>query len=223
MTTLRDLMRDTKASRATLTPKSLASYLKENGAPADTLDTTVADAIHLSRTASPTYGALAEALSETGLSNSGYRDYLATRADKAKAEATATAYETYLNDKRTAEAGYEAYLSQADGKRVSRTSDVLRYATTLDTVDGEDIARYARLLGFSAADAAELSARAVDTVQKQRRASVLQTVVDRSMTGQEADAYARALGFSDEESRAIARFADELRRTVLSGIDLTDN
>lgn len=223
MTTVSDLLRGAKASRSTaLTPKSLSSYLKENGAPADTLRTAVTDAIHLSRISSPTNGALAEALSDTGLLKSGYRDYLASAADTAKEKATATAYQSYLNDKRTAEAGYKEYLSQVDRKRASSASDVLRYATRLNTVDNEDIARYARSLGFSAEDAAALSVRAVDGVLKERRSSVLQTVIDRSMTGQEAESYARALGFSDEESLAIARFADALRRTVLEGIDLSN-
>ncbi len=221
MTTLSDLMRSADVSRSTsLATKSFSSYLKENGAPAEQLRSAANKAIRTSRTSSPNYGILAETLAEQGLSQSGYRDYLSNQAEKTKKESIRSAYADYLADKRTAEAGYSEYLAKAADKTASLASDVTRYAERKDTLDQADIAQFARLLGFDAAQAATLAEQAAQSVLKNRRSSVLNAVIKQNMTADEARAYARAFGLSDEDSRYIADYAQRRRDAILQGIQL---
>ncbi len=221
MTTLSDLTRSADVSRGTaLAPKSFSSYLKENGAPAKKLSTAVNKAIRTSRISSPNYGTLAEDLADKGLSRSGYRDYLSGQAEKTKKETIQSAYADYLADKRTAEAGYSEYLAKVADKALSHASDVTRYAQRQDTVDQAEIAKFARLLGFGEKDAVTLASQAAQSVLNKRRTSVLDAVVKQNMTADEANAYARAFGLSDADSRSIAAFAKKRREAILQGIEL---
>ncbi len=221
MTKLHDLLRKAATTRPTVQgPKSLSSYLKEAGASASQLSDTLQAITKAAQRAAPTHPAVAEELSDAGLSDSGYRDYLATAASTRQQAQTADAYADYLNDKRTAVADYKEYLSQAESERAARSSKVFTYAERMQALDTDDLTRYARLLGFDAKEAVDLAERAVTSVKEQRRSKILQTVIVRNMTGAEADAYARAIGCSEEECESIRLFADELRRAVLDPTQL---
>ena len=159
-----------------------------------------------------TYGSKAAQLSDMGLSESGYADYL---TGVAYAERRQAREALAKSERQSYASALMAEKEQAEKNRLSALAKI-RSASIMD----EDAAyRYALALGLEESEAREVAAQAVDSyVNSQTRlASVLQYCIEQGFYRQQALAYATALGYGESDANRIADMIDTYRSMYYGG------
>ena len=162
---------------------------------------------------SPDYGAAAEALSDRGLSRSGYAGYLREKNEESYRSAAAdVAMENGSND---GGKGYLAYLkewetaqdklmkktlSSLSSNRVSNVSDAYADALSAGLTDER-----ARLVSRIAPSLGKYGARRL----REGIAGVLSVSLAAGLSGTEAELLARAFGISEEDAKKVRQTVED--------------
>ena len=202
------------------TAKSFAAYLGTVADPEAALRSTLRAATLKTVTAAPTRGTAAEALAATGLTRSGYADYLRSAAKAEQTEATRSAYADYLKDRTAAVTGYGAYLDSLSKEMSTLQGRVLSYAKSNKLTDIGALTEHALSLGLPEDDAHRAATEASAIAKRHIRSAVVKSVISRDMNEAQARTYALAEGLDEADAIAIGKLARAMRDAVLDEIDL---
>lgn len=198
-------------------PKSFASYLSELKVPALALEDAYGAVARAYAKSSPT---VAERLGASGLSASGFRDYLEKTAAGERRMQTADAYADYLKAQSEARQGYAAYLDGYEKSLSTLKNRVTSYAKTNRVTDTDALRAYGKSLGLSDTVAEGVAKDAASFALRAMRESVLKAVVTYNMGEVQARTYALAQGLDSATAERIAHFAKAMRDAVISDLDL---
>lgn len=157
-------------------------------------------------TSRPGYGRSGEALSQSGLSDSGYAAYLAGVAYATRQSERSEAQKTL---RREAQKGYAAYLTQKEQERQNAMAKVTGKLLQYGITDSDAAYTLALQYGLGASDARRTaeSAAGLHATGDLRR-TVLRNLVSLGMRAEYGKQYAMACGLSEEEADEIARVAE---------------
>lgn len=192
--------------------KSFDAFLATEGldASGDRADTLAAALAEYERDL-PTYGATAEALSRSGLTESGYGDYLASVAEAGLLAASAEAEDAYREAENKQLQSYASYLEREATERASLREKVLRAIENADVMHYDDAYSYAVTAGLGDADARAVAESAMLREQRASMQEILDKVLYRGYDQKTVLRYAMASGLSAKDAARIARLAEDLR------------
>jgi len=188
-----------------------AEWLGQNGAPRDGTELKTARTKRDKN--APDYGAAAQAISDRGLSGSGYADYLREQNEEAYRKASAgVAEKTAATDDGK---GYLAYLKDwetAQDKLMKKTLSTLSSTRVTNVADA-----YADALSAGLTDErARLVSRVAPSLGKygtrrlrQGIAGVLAVSLSAGLSGAEAELLARAFGISEEDAKKLRQTVED--------------
>ena len=201
-------------------PKSFASYLSELKVPALALEDVYGTVARAYAKSSPTSPTVAERLGASGLSASGFRDYLEKSAAGERRMQTTGAYADYLKAQSEARQGYAAYLDGYEKSLSTLKNRVTSYAKTNRVTDTDALRAYGKSLGLSDTVAEGVAKDAASVALRAMRESVLKAVVTYNMGEVQARTYALAQGLDSATAERIAHVAKAMRDAVISDLDL---
>lgn len=186
------------------TATGYADWLKTNGIQSEKI---YADSIRditgdYKRTRSE-YGAVAEGLSDIGLTSSGYSDYLSGQAYSNMQKRKAGAISKYAENEAKNRTGYAEYLKE----RGEKYEKVLSAAKKSGIVELEDAFGYALAAGLDNESAALLAKTVNDTHKKELRDSALEAILRNKFNKKQARQYALSLGLGEEVANELAEYA----------------
>ena len=196
---------------------SYSEYIKENtrGA-AEALRKSVSRADSAYAEAKAGYGTRASSLLSSGLTASGYGDYLDGVAYAARAKATSAAEESYAQRVGQVDSGYAAYLASAEKEAEEAYENEQRTLTDafeklLDQkiLDKTSAKAFLIGLGIDAKEAETLAERSIEVQEgtDDRKNFILNYVLSQCMSYDRAYNYAIANGLSREIAIDIAKTA----------------
>ena len=157
------------------------------------------------------YGASGEALSQSGLTESGYSDYLSKKAEVAFGKAAAAADKAYEENKGEALRSYSEYLAGEEKASESRKQRVLREVLNSDMMHYDDVYSYAVTAGVGDKDAKAIAEAAMIRETRKSMRDILDRVLSHGFDRDTALRYAMAAGLSVTDARRIAELSDDLR------------
>ena len=192
--------------------KTYDDFLKSEGldASGDRADTLAAALADYERDL-PTYGATAEALSRSGLTESGYGDYLASVTEAGLLAASAEAEDAYREAENGQLQSYASYLEKEAEDRASLREKVLRAIENADVMYYDDAYSYAVTAGLGDADARAVAESAILREKRASMQDVLEKVLHHGYDQKTALRYAMASGLSAKDAARIASLAEDLR------------
>jgi len=157
------------------------------------------------------YGASGEALSRSGLIESGYSDYLSDKAGVMLDQAEAAADRVYAESKAEALRSYGDYLAGEKKETESRKQRVLREVLKSDMMHYDDVYSYAVTAGVGDSDAKAIAEAAMIRETRNSMRDILDRVLSHGFDHDTALRYAMAAGLSVADARRIAELSDDLR------------
>lgn len=157
------------------------------------------------------YGASGEALSQSGLIESGYSDYLSRKAGVMLDSAVSEADKAYEESRGEAYRSYGEYLAGEEKENETLMQRVLRDVLNSDMMHYDDVYAYAVTAGLGDSDA---KAVAESTMLRETRKSmrdILDRVLSHGFDHDTALRYAMAAGLSAKDARRIAELSDDMR------------
>lgn len=192
--------------------KSYDAFLATEGldAAGDRADTLAAAVVDYERSL-PTYGAAAESLSRSGLTEGGYADYLASVAEAGLRDASLAAEATFQRAENEQLSSYAAYLEKLESDRASLREKVLRAIENADVMHYSDAYDYAVTAGLGDTDARAVAESAILREKRASMQEILDKVLHNGYDHKTALRYALASGLSPNDAARIASLADDLR------------
>ena len=181
---------------------SFYTYLSKSTEPS-TAARAVSTAAINERLTSTDYGALAERLSKSGLSGSGYEEYLKRENKRKKDSALASAEGAEAQSEARARMGYEKYVSEYE-KLQSKISDaVIEHFSARDGVSLEDAYSYAVGRGLSEDHAYYTAAAAVRAASEAAVKKIIAFADKHHLTAKQARRYARNSGLDERYVKQV--------------------
>lgn len=189
-------------------PKTYLAYLSEDGANGNfAYRDRIATAKNEKALSDSDYGAVASMLLSSGLSNSGYQDYLKSQADKRYLASTAIAENRKKTDEYKNLSGYEKYLSDYDALQNKISKSVLKAISEGGDFNFNNALAKAISAGLSKHLATETASEGVRLAKEQAYISALAFAKANNLTAAKAKDYALFLGLDDNYA---TRLYDEI-------------
>ena len=157
-----------------------------------------------------TYGAKSHKISNKGLQNSGYAEYIDDLADKKFDSGLKAIKDNYAEKEEKAYIGYQGYLESFRDKESSLKSKVMSHLVKNNVVDLDTAISYAVGAGLSQAAAEEIGKNAYEITKKKVFDSVLEQTVSLGLDKEGARMLAVKMGVSDADAESFADEIDEL-------------
>jgi Mn-dependent DtxR family transcriptional regulator len=188
--------------------KSYAEWLKSHGIASQSIyENSLKDAETEYKMAKAEYGARAEALAKSGLSGSGYSDYLSAKAYEAMQKNKFNAKNAFQENERQNVAGYETYLANIKSEQnklyKSTGDDIIKNQIT----KYDEAYRFAVESGLSSEKAEKLAKTATKIVNDEIKKAISKLIIENKLSDKEASAYAIFHGLSKEDADELAKFA----------------
>lgn len=183
-----------------------ASYLARIGELTEAEGKTLAKADTEHAKALPGYGATGDSLLKSGLSESGYADYLGSVAYANRQKARDSLAKAAQG---RAEKEKQAAL-EAEEEEKSRKTAVLEKVRAAGFINEDAAYRYALALGLKEGDAKEVATAALDAQNSSRAkiAAVVKTCIKNGYYTNQSYAYALSLGYSEEFASTVAELME---------------
>lgn len=143
------------------------------------------------------YGASAASLLSAGLSNSGYRDYLKSRADRSYRESLGIAEEAKKTDEYKNRSGYEKYLSDYDSVQKKISDSLIESIGKGNDFDFNRAYSKAVEAGLSDTMARITANRAILLAKNNTYLGAVAFAKANNLSAKKAKAYAKFLGLSE--------------------------
>ncbi len=164
------------------------------------------------------YGAVAEGLSNIGLTSSGYSDYLSGQAYSNMQKRKAGAISKYAENEAKNRTGYAEYLKE----RGEKYEKVLAGAQKSGIVNLEDAFSYALAAGLDNESAALLAKTVSDREKKRLRDSALDAIIKNKFNKKQAHEYALSLGLGEDVAKELAEYAYTMNSSAYYSSDYLD-
>lgn len=196
--------------RITSSHESYESWLRENGIDSQSIyDATVKDAKTDYEKAKAEYGSIAESLAETGLSKSGYSDYVNSKAYSEYQKRKQGALSDYTQNEAHNKSSYASYLDKLSKEKDTLYKNTEKEIIDKNILDFNDAYDYAIGLGIDVDDASKIAKRSTDYTRNQLKTEIGKLVISSKLSKSEARAYALFRGLSEKEADEISDFASE--------------
>ena len=143
------------------------------------------------------YGASASSLLSAGLSNSGYRDYLKSRADRSYIESLELAEEAKKTDEYKNKSGYEKYLSDYDFVQKKISDSLIESIGKGNDFDFNRAYSKAVEAGLTDTMAKITANRAISLAKNNTYLNAVAFAKANNLSAKKAKAYAKFLGLSE--------------------------
>ena len=188
-------------------------WLKENGIDSERIYAdSIRDITSDYKMAKSEYGALAESLSNLGLTASGYSDYLNGKAYSEMQKRKEGARSKYAENEEKNRKGYSEYVAELAKAEKSSYDNVVSSITAAGIMDYDEAYSFALSQGLSESSAELAAKSASDNVRRKTRESALKTIIGQSFGKSQAREYSLALGLSKTEAEELAEYADKINR-----------
>lgn len=201
------------------TTESYADWLKEHGVDAKRAYSSgigALDASYLKTT--PKYGKAAEKISDMGLSESGYAEYLEGKAKKEYADNRNAAESEYLKLRDNNMKAYTEYtkksLSNEEKLRNETIKSAVNFIKGANNPNFGDAYDYAISQGLSEDDAKAVASKATEYVRYRARKIVAQDIILRRLTRTQTRNYCLTLGLSPEDAEELAEYAYRINEST---------
>ena len=197
---LEDFLKQKRALTNAASPKTFSEYMHSNGIqPIKSYTDAVKSAIGEKVTRGGGYGSLAEGIGRSGLSKSGYREYLESTAKEREITKTLEAKKSMEDEYLLAQGGFEKYLQKYrasnDGKMQSLEAQLVEFGIMrLDETYAIGID-----YGLSPEDAATVSATVYRTLRDETFDKCLSAAQAAYISEKEMKSYAERMGLLPED------------------------
>ena len=201
----------------TNTKESYEGWLKKNGIDAEGIySSEMRNAATQKAKLDSGYGSRAESLASAGLQRSGYSDYLKSIAnksaltDKAKAESS-----LYSNTQKNL-SGYADYVNKFDQEERKNYKSAVSSISSDGILNLDEAYKLALSFGLTEDRANEAAKEATDSVRRNVIESVTKDIVRYTFSEGEAWEYAKSLGLSDSDAKALSEYAHRINELIYS-------
>lgn len=183
---------------------SLYAYLAKNGAREEEgYYDTVGKAETVKSLSDTNYGARASSLASSGLSGSGYEDYLSSLNEKSYKESVANAERTREADKYRNVSGYEKYLSDYDALQSKISSNVISSIITSGSFSLDAAYKAAVDAGISKEYALNTASEGVRLAKEAAAQEAITFAKLNGLSPSVAEKYAKSLGLDDTYAKLV--------------------
>ncbi len=193
------------------TKESYEAWLRKNGISAEsTYGNSIKEIDSDYKRMLPTHGSDAEKLSDIGLTDSGYSDYLRGKAYSQMQRDKSIARSKYASDSTKNIKGYQSYLDSYAKSESAAIDKVVRMISSDGILDYDTAYRYAVTLGLSKESAAAAAGMARDHTIKTLKSSLMNRIISGRLTGTQARELALGLGFDKKDADSLEKYAEEV-------------
>ena len=158
------------------------------------------------------HGKNAESMLDSGLSGSGYAQYLDTRAKKTHEARLAKLEHEYDSAIADDIGDYEKHVGTLKKQREDLYNKTVTELTALNVVDYAEAYRAAKNYGVDEDSARRLANQVTKKNRYRLRKKVLNQIINDSMSYSAAISYAEALGLSRDDARELGRYAQKINQ-----------
>ncbi len=155
------------------------------------------------------YGAAASKLLSSGLSNSGYSDYIKSATDKSYAKSISSAVGARMADEYKNRSGYEKYLSDYDTMQSKIAQSLLKSIGDGNDFDFDRAYEKAISAGLSKSLAAATASQAILLAKRNTYLNAVAFAKANNLTAKKAKEYAKFLGLSEIYAERVYREVSE--------------
>ena len=181
---------------------SFYTYLSKNADP-DNSARAVGNAAVKERLTSTDYGTLAEKLSKSGLSGSGYEEYLKRESKRARDSALLLSESDAAENEARARVGYEKYVSEYEKLQGKISDAVIEHFSEGGSVSLEEAYSYAVGRGLSEEYAYYTAAAAVRSASEVAVKKIIAFADKHHLTAKQARRYARNSGLDERYVKQV--------------------
>ncbi len=210
--------KETATKKKTSSKKSYTDWLFENGILSDDIyHNSVKNAETDYQKAKAEYGSRAESLASSGLSKSGYSDYLSAKAYEVLQRERKDASLEYRRNERQNKTNYASYVSaleDAESKLFTSVGNDIVKKRILGYSDAYD---YAVDAGLSESLAEKVASSATKTVLADIKTEIGKLIINKKLSQSETKAYARFMGLSEADANELGEFAKKYNYVYTTG------
>lgn len=166
------------------------------------------------------YGKSGAELSRSGLSGSGYRNYLDSVKMRGAKNYAAALDDELLASPALGRTKYGTYVEKLAKKDERLYSDTLKSLTSAKVADYKEAYDIALESGLSDKRAREVARESTERTRTKLRRDIIKSIVQDRLSRDEAWTLATAGGLGDEEANELGMIAERLRRITTDGADL---
>lgn len=191
---------------------SYKKWLTENGkAPRNDYLESLSKANSDALRATPSYGAMAEGLANSGLEKSGYKQYISDTTVGNYNDSLQNAENKLIDDLASTKSEYEDYVSDFKQKQGEIATRVTEKLMRMDLSDKSGMLAYAMNAGLSPHYAEEAVNIAYDSAVSTKKSAVLKAITELAYGKDDAYAYAKRLGLPEDISAELSEYAEVVR------------
>lgn len=211
-TTLEDLMKKYLSKNPTLgTPDSYDLYKHKNGISTVKSYTDAVNSLYASsKKNSSSYGVNNRVISNKGLQNSGYADYINDLAENSFTSGLKSLNDRYSAKESKTRSSYASYLEKYHDKQSKIKDNVLSHLIDNDVVDINTAIAYGVNSGLSREDAEIVGKNAYEITKQKVLNNILTQTVSLGLDEDGAKMLALKMGLSDDDAAEIAKEVGEL-------------
>ncbi len=192
-------------------PDSYDIYKHKNGlASSKSYSDAVSSLYASSKRELSTYGANDRKISNKGLQNSGYAEYIDSLAKKSFESGESSLKASYADSEAKSRGSYASYLEKYQDKQASVKNSVMSHLINNDVVDLGTAVAYGLSAGLSHEDAVSVGQSAYEITKQRVFNNILRQTVSLGLDKDGAKALALKMGVSEEDASGFADEIDEL-------------
>ena len=212
LTSLEDLVKKhLTGGTPTGTPDSYDVFKHKNNLNAAKSFTDAVNSLYASsKKNSSDYGTNSRIISNKGLQNSGYSEYIDDMSKKSFDSGLEALQDTYANNEAKNRASYASYLEKYSDKQLQTKNNVMSHLINNDIVDLNTAIAYGMHAGLSREEAEAIGQSAYEVTRQRVLNKILEQTVSLGLDQNGARMLALKMGVSESDANSIANEVSEL-------------
>ena len=163
----------------------------------------ISDAYTKLASSDPYYGAKGESLYQSGLSGSGYAEYLGKKSKGTYESTLRSLYEQRAKSEARAKEGYASYLSEYESGRASLMKSVRGELIKNSIINPDTAYNYAISAGLTESEANTVTKAVYDVSRERIMAEIIAKAASLQINGKAAETLAIKMGLTEEDSLLV--------------------
>ena len=165
----------------------------------------------------PTHGAVAESLFDKGLNKSGYASFLAKEADQSFDKAKRQYAKDVSSTLEKNLSGYAKYLTSHRETQASLRKQMIDRIGRGESFDENAAYEMAISVGLTDENARSAASLGVAAAKERASSRLLEMILEQRLLAFRAMAYAREMGFNEDEVQKFGEYAKQINSTQIPG------